>query len=97
MGAARLARAAVSVTTLDRALARAMEPRAATPEKRIAAIRGLAGAGCPVSVMFAPVIPGLNDHELEAVLERAPRPARRRPATWCCACRWRSRTCSASG
>ena len=71
MGAARLARAAVSVTTLDRKLARAMEPRAATPEKRIAAIAGLAGAGCPVTVMFAPVIPGLNDHELESVLERA--------------------------
>jgi DNA repair photolyase len=71
MGAARMARAAVSVTTLDRALARAMEPRAATPERRIAAIRGLAAAGCPVTVMFAPVIPGLNDHELEAVLERA--------------------------
>ncbi len=71
MGRARLARAAVSVTTLDRALARAMEPRAATPEKRIGAIRGLAEAGCPVTVMFAPVIPGLNDHELEAVLERA--------------------------
>jgi DNA repair photolyase len=71
MGEARLARAAVSVTTLDRGLARAMEPRAATPEKRIAAIKGLAEAGCPVTVMFAPVIPGLNDHELEAVLERA--------------------------
>ncbi|MFI4933756.1 MAG: PA0069 family radical SAM protein [Caulobacterales bacterium] len=71
MGAAGLARAAVSVTTLDRQLARAMEPRAATPEKRIAAIRGLAAAGTPVTVMFAPVIPGLNDHELEAVLERA--------------------------
>jgi len=71
MGSKGLARAAVSVTTLDRNLARAMEPRAATPEKRIAAIRGLAEAGCPVSVMFAPVIPGLNDHELEAVLERA--------------------------
>ncbi|HEY3799003.1 MAG TPA: PA0069 family radical SAM protein [Caulobacteraceae bacterium] len=71
MGAAGLARAAVSVTTLDRALARAMEPRAATPEKRIDAIRGLSQAGCPVTVMFAPVIPGLNDHELEHVLERA--------------------------
>jgi DNA repair photolyase len=71
MGEAGLARAAVSVTTLDRSLARAMEPRAATPEKRIAAIRGLAQAGCPVTVMFAPVIPGLNDHELETVLERA--------------------------
>jgi len=71
MGGARLARAAVSVTTLDRKLARAMEPRAATPEKRLAAIAGLAKAGVPVTVMFAPVIPGLNDHELEAVLERA--------------------------
>src|SRR5580692_6289950 len=71
MGAAHLARVAVSVTTLDRSLARVMEPRAATPEKRIAAIRGIAGTGCPVTVMFAPVIPGLNDHELEAVLQRA--------------------------
>jgi DNA repair photolyase len=71
MGADNLARVAISVTSLDRRLARAMEPRAATPEKRLAAIRGLAGAGAPVTVMFAPVIPGLNDHELEAVLERA--------------------------
>ncbi|MBW3559050.1 MAG: PA0069 family radical SAM protein [Proteobacteria bacterium] len=71
MGQANLARAAVSVTTLDRKLARAMEPRAATPERRLEAIRRLAAAGCPVTVMFAPVIPGLNDHELEAVLERA--------------------------
>ena len=71
MGDASLARAAVSLTTLDRSLARAMEPRAATPEKRLAAIRGLAAAGTPVTVMFAPVIPGLNDHELEAVLEQA--------------------------
>jgi len=71
MGLGGLARAAVSVTTLDRALARAMEPRAATPERRLAAIRAMADAGTPVTVMFAPVIPGLNDHELEAVLERA--------------------------
>ncbi|HEY9216631.1 MAG TPA: radical SAM protein, partial [Phenylobacterium sp.] len=46
------------------------EPRAATPERRLDAIRGLASAGVPVTVMFAPVIPGLNDHEMEAVLER---------------------------
>jgi DNA repair photolyase len=71
MGRANLARAAVSVTTLDRKLARAMEPRAATPERRLDAIRRLTDAGCPVTVMFAPVIPGLNDHELEAVLERS--------------------------
>ncbi len=66
-----LAKAFVSVTTLDRKLARAMEPRAATPERRLWAMRQLADAGVPVGVGFAPVIPGLNDHELEAVLERA--------------------------
>ncbi|MGA0600798.1 PA0069 family radical SAM protein [Caulobacter sp. KR2-114] len=71
MAAQRLARAAVSVTTLDRALARAMEPRAATPERRLWAIRQLTAAGIPTTVMFAPVIPGLNDHEMEAVLQRA--------------------------
>jgi DNA repair photolyase len=71
MGQANLVRAAVSVTTLDRSLARAMEPRAATPERRLEAVRRLTDAGVPTIVMFAPAIPGLNDHELEAVLERA--------------------------
>jgi DNA repair photolyase len=66
-----LAGACISVTTLDRKLARTMEPRAATPDKRIETIARLADAGVPVAVGFAPVIPGLNDHELEAVLERA--------------------------
>jgi DNA repair photolyase len=66
-----LARAFVSVTTLDRKLARAMEPRAATPERRLEAISTLKRAGAEVGVLFAPVIPGLNDHELEAVLARA--------------------------
>ncbi len=71
MGKAGLARAAVSITTVDRSLARAMEPRAATPERRLDAVRQLADAGVPTTVMFAPVIPGLNDHELEAVLRQA--------------------------
>jgi DNA repair photolyase len=71
MGRAGLARAAVSITTLDRQLARSMEPRAATPERRLEALARLAAAGVPTVVMFAPVIPGLNDHELEAVLQRA--------------------------
>ena len=66
-----LTRVAISVTSLDRRLSRSMEPRAATPEKRIEAIRRLTDAGVPVTVMFAPCIPGLNDHEMEAVLERA--------------------------
>ena len=70
MAAENLAMVAVSVTTLDRALARAMEPRAATPERRIEAIRRLSDAGVPVAVGFAPAIPGLNDHEMEAVLQR---------------------------
>ena len=71
MGREGLASAFVSITTLDRGLARAMEPRASTPAKRLEAISRLADAGCPVGVGFAPVIPGLNDHELEAVLEAA--------------------------
>lgn len=73
MGRDRLASAFVSITTLDRKLARAMEPRASTPPKRLEAISRLAEAGVPVGVGFAPVIPGLNDHELEAVLEAAAR------------------------
>jgi DNA repair photolyase len=66
-----LVRVAISITTLDRKLARSMEPRAATPEKRLEAVRRLSEAGVPVIVMFAPAIPGLNDHEMEQVLERA--------------------------
>ncbi len=70
-GRSNLVRVAISITTLDRRLARSMEPRAATPEKRLEAVRQLSAVGVPVMVMFAPAIPGLNDHELEAVLERA--------------------------
>jgi len=66
-----LVRVNVSVTTLDPTLARRMEPRAAAPHRRLAAIRGLAEAGIPVLVMVAPVIPALNDHEMEAILEAA--------------------------
>lgn len=71
MGRDGLASAIVSITTLDRDLARTMEPRAATPARRLDAVKRLADAGVPVGVGFAPVIPGLNDHELEAVLEAA--------------------------
>jgi DNA repair photolyase len=61
----------VSVTTLDAALARKLEPRAASPAHRLDAIRQLAGAGVPVGVLMAPVIPGLTDHEIPAVLQAA--------------------------
>ncbi len=71
MAAERLAFAAVSVTTLDPGLARRLEPRAATPARRLDAIRALSAAGIPTTVMFAPAIPALNDPEMEAVLEAA--------------------------
>ncbi len=71
MAARGLVKVFVSITTLDRALARSMEPRASTPERRLWAVKMLAAAGVPVGVGFPPAIPGLNDHEMEAVLERA--------------------------
>jgi DNA repair photolyase len=66
-----LAKVALSVTTLDRRLARLMEPRAGTPSRRLQAIRALSEAGIPSGVMFAPIIPALNDSEMEAVLGAA--------------------------
>jgi DNA repair photolyase len=71
MAAARMAKAAVSITSLDAHLCRQMEPRASTPMRRLEAVRQLSAAGIPTTVMFAPVIPGLNDHEMEAVLTAA--------------------------
>ena len=71
MAARGLATVGVSVTTLDAELAQNMEPRAARPERRLETIRMLAAAGLPVTVMAAPMIPALNDHELEAILIRA--------------------------
>ena len=67
----RLAIVTISVTTLDRALARVMEPRAATPERRLETIAALADAGVPTGVLSAPMIPALNDSEMEQILERA--------------------------
>ena len=61
----------VSVTTLDRSLARRMEPRASAPHRRLETVRRLIAAGIPTGVMAAPMIPFLNDSELEAILERA--------------------------
>ncbi len=61
----------LSITTLDRKLARLMEPRASTPQRRLDAVKLLSDAGVPTNVMFAPLIPALNDHEMEAVLSAA--------------------------
>lgn len=71
MAAEGLASVAISVTTLDRDLARVMEPRASTPPRRLETIRALTEAGVPVAVLASPMIPALNDHELEAILEAA--------------------------
>jgi DNA repair photolyase len=66
-----LVKVAVSITTLDAKLARSMEPRAATAAKRLATIEALAKAGIPTVVMMGPVIPGLNDSEIENILKSA--------------------------
>ena len=71
MARRNLAEVFLSITTLDRDLARTMEPRASAPHRRLAAIRELSAAGIPVGVMTAPMIPGLNDHEMEAILDAA--------------------------
>ncbi len=71
MAQLRLASVAISLTTLDRKLARAMEPRAATPQRRLDTMRLLANAGIPVCVLASPMIPALNDSELDAILDAA--------------------------
>lgn len=64
-----LVKVAISVTTLDPKLARVMEPRAATPPRRLGALRELVKAGVPASALVAPVIPAINDAEIERILE----------------------------
>lgn len=71
MGRMGLARVGITVTTLDRSVARAMEPRVPSPERRLEVIRRISGAGCPVRIMVSPVVPALTDHELEAILGKA--------------------------
>jgi len=71
MGKRGLARAGISMTTLGSDLSRRMEPRAPAPARRLRMIERLATAGCPVRVMVSPVVPGLTDHEVEAILQAA--------------------------
>jgi DNA repair photolyase len=71
MAKRNLVKVALSVTTLDPKLARVMEPRAATPPRRLDALAKLIAAGIPASVMVAPVIPALNDSEMERILDAA--------------------------
>jgi DNA repair photolyase len=71
MAADGLVAVGISLTTLDPALARKMEPRAAHPAKRLAAIRALSAAGVPVNACLSPIIPAINDHEIEALVAAA--------------------------
>ena len=71
MAEKHLVQVAISITTLDKRLSRNLEPRAAAPARRLQTIRTLSEAGIPVGVLFAPVIPALNDSEMEAVLSAA--------------------------
>jgi DNA repair photolyase len=71
MARRNLVRVCLSITTLDARLARIMEPRAAAPERRLAAVRHLSESGIPAAVLAAPMIPGVNDAELETILERS--------------------------
>ena len=69
MAKRNLVKVAISVTTLDAKLARSMEPRASTPERRLDALRQLSAAGIPTSIMVAPIIPALNDCEIERIVD----------------------------
>ena len=71
MASRGLAKVAISVTTLDRSIARKMEPRAATPPRRLEAIKALSAAGVPVAVMVAPIVPAITDSEIERILAAA--------------------------
>ena len=71
MARRNLVKVAVSLTTLDRTIARKMEPRAATPPRRLDAIRALSAAGVPVAVMVAPIIPAITDSEIERIMAAA--------------------------
>jgi DNA repair photolyase len=71
MANANMARVYVSITTLDKELARKLEPRAATPRRRLQTVATLAAAGVPVGVLVAPIIPQLNDRDLETIVAAA--------------------------
>ena len=69
MAAQGLASVAISITSLQPAISRTLEPRAPSGRKRLAAVKALSDAGVPVTVAIAPVVPGITDHEIEAIVE----------------------------
>ena len=87
----------ISLTTLDAELARTMEPRTATPVARLRAIRELSSAGVPTGVLTAPIIPGLNDQEIPALLTAAKEAGVIAQGAPCCGCHWPCAPSSKSG
>ena len=75
---------ALSVTSMDHILSRKLEPRASTPAKRLEALRLLSEAGIPTTVMAAPMIPAINDMELERILDAGGGAGRQERRRWCC-------------
>ena len=98
MAARGLVRVGLSVTTLDPELSRKMEPRAPSPARRLKAIERLSAAGISVRIMTSPIVPAINDHEIEALL-KAGKGRRRRGGKLghAAPCRWRCRRCSVNG
>ena len=93
-----LVHVALSMTSMDHILSRKMEPRASTPEKRLEAIRLLSAAGVPTGVMAAPMIPAINDMEMERILDAGCGAGRAERRRWCCCgCRAKCARFSASG
>ena len=97
MAERNLVKVAISVTTLDAKLARTMEPRASTPQRRLDALRQLVKVGVPASTLVAPVSPRSTTQRLSASSRLLQRPACVTPATCCCDCRSRCAICSANG
>jgi DNA repair photolyase len=86
MARRNLCSVAMSITTLDRDLARVMEPRATTAARRVATVRALAAARVPVRVLAAPIIPQINDHEIEPILQAAAGQGRAAPTSQAADC-----------
>ena len=86
LAAHRCVSVTLSITTLDEGVRRAMEPRAATAERRLEALARLRDRGIPAGVSIAPVVPGLTDHEMAPILARPRRPARSTRTSSCCGC-----------
>jgi len=96
MASHNLVSVCITITTLDRKLARNLEPRATTPSRRLQTLKTLSDAGIPTRVSVSPVIPALNEEEMDNIVGCATR-GRRRPMRLCCGCRMSCNSCFRSG